>query len=477
MELTTRIIAIFAIVAVTCLIWMSTVSDSANAWHDMFESKKACLNWFKALGNTTSEAEFACVGSVDTDQTDTVTAKDNQSKIIVNDTKLKIELVSDGLENASQIAFLGPGDFLILDKNGGTVKRFVNGGLRSIPLLDINVANQVERGMLGIAISHEQTKNALKTYVFLYFTESKVDGGDAIGNRLFRYELVNNKLINPKLLLDLPAYPGPYHNGGAITIGPDNNIYIPIGDLDDIDDKKYQGTQAQNIANGTTPDGRGGILRVTQDGEVVGKGILGNTYPLNLYYAYGIRHSYGIDFDPVTGKLWDTENGPDYGDEINLVEPGFNSGWIKVQGVWKVNETLLLLRSGVVENHAKKLTFDFLGKGKYSSPELTWKTPRVGLTSIAFFNSDKLGKEYENDLFIGDFHNHRVYHFNLNKDRTKLSLEGSIHDKVVDKKEELNSEIFASHFDSGITDLQIGPDGYLYILTFGDPGAIYRVVP
>ena len=50
------------------------------------------------------------------------------------------------------------------------------------------------------------------------------------------------------------------------------------------------------------------------------------------YYAYGIRNSFGMDFDPVTGNLWDTENGPSYGDEINLVEPGFNSGWQVVQG-------------------------------------------------------------------------------------------------------------------------------------------------
>ena len=55
---------------------------------------------------------------------------------------------------------------------------------------------------------------------------------------------------------------------------------------------------------------------------------------MNLYYAYGIRNSFGIDFDPVTGKLWDTENGPGYGDEINLVKPGFNSGWGKIQGMW-----------------------------------------------------------------------------------------------------------------------------------------------
>ena len=73
MELTTRIIAIFAIVAVTGLIWMSTASESANAWHSMFESKKSCENWFKALGNTTSEGEFACDNVVPHNQTNATT--------------------------------------------------------------------------------------------------------------------------------------------------------------------------------------------------------------------------------------------------------------------------------------------------------------------------------------------------------------------------------------------------------------------
>ena len=57
-----------------------------------------------------------------------------------------------------------------------------------------------------------------------------------------------------------------------------------------------------------------------------------------MYYSYGLRNSFGIDFDPLTGKLWDTENGDDFGDEINLVEPGFNSGWSKVQGTRTLNE-------------------------------------------------------------------------------------------------------------------------------------------
>ena len=90
------------------------------------------------------------------------------------------------------------------------------------------------------------------------------------------------------------------------------------------------------------PDGRSGILRITQDGKAVGDGILGLIDPLNIYYAYGIRNSFGIDFDPVTGNLWDTENGPEYGDEINLVKPGFNSGWMVVQGIWRPADSEIL---------------------------------------------------------------------------------------------------------------------------------------
>ena len=73
MELITRILAIFAIVAVIGLIWTLTVSESANAWHSMFASKKACVNWFRALGNTTSEGEFACDNVVPHNQTNSTT--------------------------------------------------------------------------------------------------------------------------------------------------------------------------------------------------------------------------------------------------------------------------------------------------------------------------------------------------------------------------------------------------------------------
>ena len=139
-------------------------------------------------------------------------------------------------------------------------------------------------------------------------------------------------------------------------------------------------------------------------------GILGNKVLLSAYYAYGIRNSFGIDFDPVTGYLWDTENGPAFGDEINLVKHGFNSGWAKIQGVWPLTNYGQIAHDpppgeskGYSSRSSRNLIdrmVDFNGKGKYSDPEFTWNKT-IGVTSIKFLNSDKLGKQYENDMFVG----------------------------------------------------------------------------
>ena len=386
---------------------------------------------------------------------------------IIKDSHLKVDLVSKGLKKPTSMAFLGPNDILVLEKDKGTVRRVVNGRILSEPLLDVNVANKNERGMLGIAIARNVTKHVI--YVFLYFTETKTKDGtdecpgfahckpghEPLGNRLYRYELVNNsKLVNPKLLLDLPATPGPAHNGGAIIISPDNNIYIPIGDV------RGSNPQAEESF-----DGRGGILRITQDSKPAGKAILGNKYPLNRYYAYGIRNSFGIDFDPVTKKLWDTENADHYGDEINLVYPGFNSGHNEIHGFSFLDNKF---------NPNNLLTFG--GKGKYSDPEFVWATT-VGPTAIKFLNSDKLGKQYKNDMFVGDFHGGNIYHFKLNKHRTGLMLNSSsvLADKIANTPQETQDILFGEGF-GGITDIEVGPDGYMYVVSISD-GAIYRIVP
>jgi aldose sugar dehydrogenase len=421
---------------------------------------------------------------------------------IINDPSLKVELIYQGdfkvqpnqSSPVSTMTFIG-NDILILSKNDGTIYRIKNGTLLDAPLLDVNVANKRERGLLGIATS--KTKDSNVDYVFVYYTESKkrdgtdlchttyycVPGTDPKGNAIYRYELDNkqnnSKLVNPKPLINLPASPGPSHVGGIMKIGPDNNLYITIGDLNGSVNKSSS-TKTQNFKNGSEPDGRAGILRITQDGKVVGRGLIGTSYPTNLYYAYGIRNSFGIDFDPVTGNLWNTENGPDYGDEINLVEPGFNSGWILVQGIWKPKYDPerggdLIAGEELLDADRKNLV-DFTGRGKYSPPEFVWNYT-VGPTALKFLNSNKLGEKYENDLFVGDNNFGNIYHFDLSKDRRQLYLSNVLKDKIADNHTELKEIVFGEEFD-GITDLDVGPDGFLYVLSYkGNNFYIYNISP
>jgi glucose/arabinose dehydrogenase len=395
-----------------------------------------------------------------------------QPSVIVDNNIIIEKIFSDPVK-PSTMDFIGPNKILLLERNEGKVYLIANGKMEPKAVLDVNVATDGYRGMLGIASS----TNDNVTSIFLYFTEANAQDGDDVdksnpkeplGNRLYKYEFKDDKIVNPELLLDLPALPGPRHPGGIVALGPDDNLYLTVGDIDGTFKKGYE-TKTQNYRNGSSPDGRSGILRITQEGERVGNGILSEKSPLDLYYAYGIRNSFGIDWDPMTGDLWDTENGPHYGDEINRVEPGFNSGWVSVQGIWKPN----LDEKGELNLDPKDLV-DFGGKGRYSQPELIW-IPPVAPTAIKFFDSDKLGIQYKNDLFIADANTGSLYHFDLNENRTGLKLEGPLKDKIVNQIEESKDVTFAKGFGR-ITDLKIGPDGYLYALSSEDDGAIlYKI--
>ena len=380
------------------------------------------------------------------------------------DTNLKISTIVEGLSTPTSMAFVGPGDILVLEKDTGMVKRIVDGKVLAKPVLDINVANSIERCLCGIAASRDSST----TYVFLYFTE--IDGKDGddkagkqpIGNRVYRYELSGDALINPLLLMDLPASPGPRHNGGDIIIGPDNNLYVTIGDVDGSFKGPTTETKTQNYKDGVDPDGRGGILRISQDGQPT-DGILGDSIPLRIYYAYGIRNSFGMDFDPVSGNLWDTENGPGNGDEINLVLPGFNSGWQQVQGLASMEDSF---------SESDLQNFD--GKGHYSDPELVWINT-AGPTAVKFLESTELGTTYENDMFVGDVHNGRIYHFDLTPDRKDLILPQSLSSRIIEKPSSpgVSSIVFGEGF-GGITDLEMGSDGNLYVVSIG-LGSIFQI--
>ena len=413
---------------------------------------------------------------------------------LINDENLQIAQIIDKLNFPTGIDFLSENDILVIEKNTGQVKRILDGEILKEPVLDVNVASESERGLLGIAIlntkslsnsdattitsnenlQEKSTLNNEEVKVFLFYTETEdIDNGEISGNRLYKYDFIDGKLVNPTLLLDLPFLPGPSHNGGVLDIGPDNNLYLVVGDINREGNPEYM-TLAQNIEDSKIPDGRGGVLRITGDGETVNDGFtLGNNGVLDKYYGYGIRNSFGIGFDPLTGILWETENGSNYGDEINLILPGFNGGWRQGLGLSTEYENF----KNKEFDRSKLILFD--EKGMYYDPVFTW-VDTVAPTAITFINSKIFGEEYENDLLVGSVKQGRIFHFNLNETRTGLDLSSSeqLVDKMADVDEELESVTLGRNFGV-ITDIEINPyNGKIYVVDGQSKnGKIYQIHP
>jgi glucose/arabinose dehydrogenase len=342
------------------------------------------------------------------------------------------------------MAFIGPSDILVLQKQEGRVRHVINGVLQPGQVLDVAVDNASERGLLGIAI-HPNFPTT--PFVYLYYTESSTgsdSSGSPLANRVVRYTWDGSVLVSPTLILDLPVTPGPNHNGGVITFGPDGKLYVVIGDLN------HNG-QLQNFPTGDLDD-TGVIFRINDDGTTpIDNPFFSQGGNLARYYAYGVRNSFGLAFDPVTGKLWDTENGPDTFDEINLVQPGFNSGWKQIMGPDSRDP------QGVGD------LFQFPGS-HYADPKFSWFNT-VAPTAIVFLNSARLGVEYQNDAFVGDFNNGNLYRFKVNATRDGFDFTSpGLADLVADSDAELQEVISGTGF-GGITDLKVGPDGVLYVLS------------
>jgi glucose/arabinose dehydrogenase len=345
---------------------------------------------------------------------------------IIKDQDFVVERFVTGIESSpTTMAFVG-NDILVLQKHDGKVSLIRDGHIDKA-VLDVSVTNIGEQGMLGIT--------TVGSTVYLYFTESTSDGGEPIAKRVYKYEWNGNDLVNPVLLRDLPQT-RPYHNGGAMITTLDDSVYLILGDA-----------------------GRYGKLQNHQTGEPDDTSVIMRVDKEEPYYAMGIRNSFGLAVDPVTGNLWDTENGDDDFDEVNLVLPHFNSGWEVIMGPATQDELSLLPGyEGYV----------------YSDPKFSWQKP-VAPTGITFANSEPLEK-FKNSVFVADCIYGNLYKFELNSDRSEFIFKNAeLQDKVVNTDDSFDEIIFGSGFGC-ITDLEIGPDGLLYIVSLSE-GTIFRMIP
>jgi aldose sugar dehydrogenase len=480
----------------------------------------------------------------------------------VVDPNLGVRTVVSGLTTPSTMAFLGPNDFLVVEKNTGAVKRVVNGAVQST-VLDLSVNSASERGLLGIALHPGFPTNP---GVYLYWTcrstapldadpyrpeeqecsDAAMFGPDTneilrvplLGNRVDRFVWNGSALVYDQNLKKLLAFqndgapeppgqgdsaqpPRGNHDGGPIAFGPDGKLYVAVGDLG-------RRGQMQNLANGPTPptadDQFGGpapdnahlsgvILRLNDDGSTptdnpffaTGAAVAGETGAnVQRVFAYGLRNTFGIAFDPASGALWDQQNADDAFDELNRVERGMNGGWIQIMGpveriqqFKQIEQTLppsgglpgaqlQQIRwpaSNIADTPEEALARLFrLPGSEYSDPEFSWKfaVPPAG---IGFLASRALGPQYRNDLFAGaatpaTFGGY-LFRFNLTGNRRKIAVDDPrLEDRVADNNAkhditESESLLFGTNFGVG-TDIETGPNGNLYVVSLTH-GAVYEI--
>jgi glucose/arabinose dehydrogenase len=445
----------------------------------------------------------------------------------VTDPALEVRPVVSGLEAPIGVAFLGDGDFLVLEKNTGRVKRVQDGAVTGT-VLDLPVNSASERGLLGIALHPRFEQNG---WVYLFWSESTsgVDSADVtdvpvMGNRVDRYVWDGATLTPDRLIRRFRSFqadegqqPRGNHNGGVIRFGPDGKLYTITGDtgrrgqMQNLIDGPFGEGIPDDPFGGPDPDNEhltGVILRMNDDGSAPRDNPFfrlgaerGGQVGANLkrLYGYGLRNSFGMTFDPYSGHLWEQENGDDSFSEINRVDPGFNSGWTQIMGpaerVAQFRAIETDTRTGIDPNApngyfglqqirwspeniaaSPREALDRLFKlpgSRFSDPEMAWKF-EVAPGGIAFLHGDGLGRRYDGDFFVGSARaalaEGNLFRLEVDKSRRGFEFDDRrLRDRVADNARkydvtESESLLFGENF--GVTpDVQTSPDETLYVVS------------
>ena len=446
------------------------------------------------------------------------------------DPKLSVRTVVSGLAQPTTMAFLGPGDMLVLEKATGRVQRVLNSTVAGTAL-DLAVNSASERGLLGIALHPGFPSNP---GVYLYWTESRT-GADTtvfgetplLGNRVDRFTWTGSALTFDRNLVRIRAIQEDAgqpargnHDGGVMAFGADGKLYVFTGDVGrrghlqnlpcgptatcpgpTVPNNQFGGPEADDMHR------TGVVLRLGDDGSApsdnpfyAAGARMGGEVGTNVQkiFSYGHRNGFGIAVDPRSGGLWLQENGDDSFSELNRVEPGQNGGWVQIAGplarIAQFKEiettfgagTLQQLRwppQNIADSPAEALSRLFQLPGShYSDPELSWKW-EVAPGGIGFLSSRALGPQYDGDLFMGAatplLEGGYLFRFNLTGNRRAIGVDDPrLADRVADnvaKHELTESETLLAGRNFGVTtDVRTGPNGNLFVVSLTN-GAVYEI--
>lgn len=345
----------------------------------------------------------------------------------LTDSDITVTTLAEGLVHPWGMAFLPNGDLLVTERAGG-IQRLskdgkLSGRLNNVP----EVVAQNQGGMLDIAIDPDFASNS--TIYFCYSKASEEEGKPGSSSSVAKATLTDSGLENVNVIFSADSIvDNGFHFGCRLAFDAEKHLYITMGDR-----YKYM-KEAQNTDNHF-----GKIVRINRDGSAVKDNpfIDGNAPEV---FSYGHRNVQGVTVHPQTGAVWAMEHGPKGGDEINILERGANYGWP-------------VITYGV--DYSGDIISDKTHMDGMKQPWLYWD-PSIAPSGLTFYQGDMF-KEWNGDVLVGSLkftHLRRI--------------------KVEDGKPGEQFEYIRDNHDR-IRDVEVGPEGAIYLLTDAPNGKVLKL--
>ncbi len=311
---------------------------------------------------------------------------------------------SGSLNSATAMAFLPDGRLLLTERATGNIRQFRDGALVAAPWATIAVASggsYAEQGLLGIAVDPAFLTNR---YIYIFYTDAS-----GTQDHIARLQELNGVGTNLTVLSPNNSIPSQlYHNAGAMVFGADGSLFVATGDA-------LGGSNAQDPVSWLGKTLRFQVPNLTIPAN--------NPTPGSPVYSLGHRNHFGLTIHPVTGRLYQTENGGALMDEVNLITPGGNYGW------------------PLVEGHSASPNPNFV-------EPLVWYQPTVAPTGCCFYSGNHYPPQYRNACFFTDYNMGRIRALTLNAAGQLV----------------ISQTTFDTRPGSGYA-IAMGPDGNLWCLT------------
>ena len=345
-------------------------------------------------------------------------------------TAVKTTTLATGLWHPWSLAWLPNGDMLVTERNG-KLRMLRDNRLDPEPIAGVPAVHSVRLSGLMEVLPHP---NFAQNQI-VYLTYTKDVGPDLVATTLARGRLQGKQLVEVKDVVVCDPWAGDGGSGSRLAWGRDGMLYMTTG--------ASNGNAAQE--GGSL---RGKVLRLKDDGTAApGNPFAGRSGFKAEIYTMGHRNSLGLALNPVTGDMWNNENGPYGGDEINVLKPGNNYGWPLVSfGRDYSGPQIVSFREDMV------------------GPIVFW-APSIAPSGMAFYTGDRF-PDWKNNVLVGAM--------------LGGSVQGYPHlERIIfnEKWDETGRQTLLSEMKQRIRDVRQGPDGLVYVLTDEENGALIRLEP